>query len=93
MNKEREKIKIHINLAGRQYPIRVLPEQEEIIRKAGKFLEKRINEVENIFEISDIQDILSIILIEMASELLLEKENKEKQEQMVHQKMDRLLNL
>ncbi len=93
MNREREKIKIQINLAGRKYPIKVWPEQEEIIRKAGKFLEKRINEVENIFEISDMQDILSIILIEMASELLLEKENKKKQSQMLHYKMDHLLKI
>lgn len=93
MNRENEKIKIHINLAGRQYPIKVLPEQEEIIRKAGKFLEKRINEVEKVFEISDMQDILSIILIEMASELLLEKENKKKQTQMIHKKIDHLLKL
>jgi cell division protein ZapA len=93
MNREQEKIKIHINLAGRQYPIKVLPQQEEIIRKAGKFLEKRINEVEKIFEISDIQDILSIILIEIASELLLEKENNKKQSQLIHEKMDQLLKL
>ncbi len=93
MNKNREKIKIHINLAGRQYPIKVLPEQEEMIRKAGKFLEQRINEVEKIFEISDIQDILSIILIEMASELMLEKENKEKNTQLINDKLDQLLNL
>jgi len=93
MNNKQEKIKIHINLAGRQYPIKVLPEQEEVIRKAGKFLEKRINNVENIFEISDIQDILSIILIEIASELLLEKKNIKKQTQMIHEKIDHLLEL
>ncbi len=89
----REKIKIHITLAGRQYPIKVWPEQEEIIRKAGKFLEKRITEVEKVFEISDIQDILSIILIEIASELMLEKENKKKNSQMMHDKINHLLQL
>ena len=88
-----EKIRIQINIAGRQYPMKVAFENESYVRKAAKLIEEKINTTEKKYAITDMQDILSLILIEIASELIFEKENNKKNSELLNKKIDSLLKL
>jgi len=88
-----DKIRIQINVAGRQYPIKVLFENEKYVREAAILIGKKINETEKNFAITDIQDILSLILIEIASELIFEKENNKLNNKLLEEKLDNLLKI
>ena len=53
---QKDIIKIKITVAGRNYPLKVTPAEEEFVRQAVRFIEKRISEVEKLYNIKDIQD-------------------------------------
>ncbi len=88
-----DKIRIQINIAGRQYPMKVAFENEIYVRKAAKLIEEKINKTENKYAITDMQDIMALILIEIASELIFEKENNIKNSELLKKKIDSLLKL
>jgi len=90
---QKDKIKIKITVAGRNYPLKVTPAEEEFVRQAVRFIEKRINEVEKQYNIKDIQDIQAIILVELASELGYLKRKRDNDEQEVLDKLEKILNL
>ncbi len=89
----KEKVKIKVTVAGRNYPLKVTPDEEEHVRKAVRFIEKRIGMIEKQYAIKDIQDIQALILIELASELQYLKNKQENEEQLVLEKINRLLQL
>jgi len=88
-----DKVKIKVSIAGRTYPLRVTPDEEEHVRKAVDFIEERIQMIEKKYAIKDIQDIQALILLEIASELNFLKSKEEKKEQMIEEELDRLLQL
>jgi len=88
-----EKIKIKVNVAGRIYPLKVTPDEEEHVRKAVDFIEERVKLIEKKYAIKDIQDIQAIILLELASELFYLKNKDENDTQLVINKIDQLLQL
>jgi cell division protein ZapA len=88
-----EKIKIKVTVSGRIYPLKVTPSEEEHVRKAVAFIEERTRIIETKYAIKDIQDIQALILIELASELHYLKNNLKKNEQLINDKIDRLLQL
>lgn len=90
---QKDIIKIKITVAGRNYPLKVTPAEEEFVRQAVRFIEKRISEVEKLYNIKDIQDIQAIILVELASELGYLKRKCENEEQEVLEKLEKILNL
>ncbi len=90
---EDNKVKIKVSIAGRIYPLRVTPDEEEHVRKAVDFIEERIQMIEKQYAIKDIQDIQALILLEIASELNFIKSKEEKKEQKIQEELDRLLQL
>jgi len=86
-----EKIKIKVTVAGRNYPLKVTPEEEEHVRKAVRFIEERIAFIEKKYAIKDLQDIQALILIELASELEFLKEKNHKNYQKIEENIDRLI--
>jgi len=88
-----DKIKIKVSIAGRIYPLKVTPDEEEHVRKAVEFIDERIKYIEKKYAIKDIQDIQALILLELASELNFLKQKEEKDEQFILNKMDGLLQI
>ncbi|MXP06264.1 MULTISPECIES: cell division protein ZapA [unclassified Apibacter] len=61
--------KVNIRVAGRNYPLVVQNEEEEILRIAAKKIEKYINTFEKNYNISEKQDALAMAALQLASEL------------------------
>jgi cell division protein ZapA len=88
-----DKVKIKVTVSGRIYPLKVTPSEEEHVRKAVAFIEERTKLIETKYAIKDIQDIQALILIELASELNYLKNSQEKNEQLIIDKINQLLQL
>ena len=88
-----DKVKIKVSIAGRIYPLKVTPDEEEHVRKAVDFIEERIKLIEKKYAIRDIQDIQALILLELASELHFLKQKNDNDAQFILDKMDKLLQI
>lgn len=86
-------MKIKVSVAGRTYPLKVTPNEEEHVRKAVQFIEDRIKTIEKRYAIKDIQDIQALILIELASELSFLKQKNEEDVNRIGEELDRLLKI
>jgi len=56
-----EKLSIKIKISDREYPMKVYPEDEERIRKAGKIVNEKIRIYREKFGIDDKQDLLAMV--------------------------------
>jgi len=88
-----EKVKINVSVAGRNYPLKVTPSEEEHVREAVDFIEQRINFIEQKYAIKDIQDIQALILIELSSELKYLNKKTDKDYQSINEKIDQLIEI
>ena len=88
-----DKVKIKVSVAGRTYPLKVTPNEEEHVRKAVRFVEDRIKTIEKRYAIKDIQDIQALILIELASELSFIKNKNNQESNRIQEELDRLLKI
>jgi len=88
-----DKVKIKVSIAGRIYPLKVTPDEEEHVRKAVDFIEERIKLIEKKYAIRDLQDIQALILLELASELHFLKQKNDNDAQFILDKMDKLLQI
>ena len=71
-----DELSIKIKIADREYPMKVRPQDEERVRKAGKSINERLRNYRERFGIDDKQDLLSMV----AFDCLIEKmEAEEKQ--------------
>ncbi len=64
-----DKLSIKINIANRIYPMKIERSSEEYIRKAVKKIEERLKFYEDSYAIKDKQDLLAMCLIEYASKI------------------------
>ncbi len=67
-------LKVKINIAGRQYPLSINAEEEEAVRNAGKEINKLIQEFEERYAVTDKQDAISMVALQMASKYNLIKQ-------------------
>lgn len=65
-----EKLSIRIQIGGRQYPLSIAPEKEEVIRKAAKLLNERMKSYQENFAVQDTQDLLSMSALEIGVRLM-----------------------
>lgn len=56
-----DQLSIKIRIADREYPMKVKPEDEENVRKAGKIINERIKSYREQFGIDDKQDLLAMV--------------------------------
>jgi len=70
-------LKVKINIAGRQYPLNVREEEEEAVRNAGKEINRLIQEFEERYAVTDKQDAISMVALQMASKLNIMKQQGE----------------
>jgi len=63
-----EKLKIKVSIADRVYPMTVLPDQEEGLRKAAKQIEAMIKQFEQNYAVRDKQDVLAMCALQFAAQ-------------------------
>lgn len=63
-----DRLKIKVSIADRIYPMTVLPEQEEGLRKAAKKIEAMIKQFEQSYAVRDKQDVLAMCALQFASQ-------------------------
>ena len=63
-------LSISLNIADRNYKLTIEQEQEEVFRKAARFIEKRIKEYSNSYAYKDKQDLLAMVALEYTMEFL-----------------------
>ena len=69
----RDVLSIKIKIADREYPMKIEPDDEEVIRKAGKIINEKIKSYAQQFGIDDKQDLLAMV----AFDILVDKSQKE----------------
>lgn len=68
-----KELSIKIKIADREYPMKVVPEDEERIRKAGRIINEKIKAYAQQFGLDDKQDLLAMV----AFDILVDKSQKE----------------
>lgn len=63
-------LSIKIKICDREYPMRVAPEDEEMVRQAGKTLNEKIKHYRERFGIDDKQDLLAMVAFDCLVERL-----------------------
>jgi cell division protein ZapA len=82
---------ISVRIAGRTYPMTVeSPEEEETVRKAEKIIRERMALYEKNYAISDPKDLLSMTVLQFATEVLEMKEEANEGSQEVADKLNKL---
>ena len=71
---ETENLSLTVTLAGRPYPLRVLPEDEESIRRIAKELNDKVASFQQTYPGKDKQDCLAMLLLIYAVDLYKVKE-------------------
>ncbi|MEN8139522.1 MAG: cell division protein ZapA [Bacteroidota bacterium] len=69
-----DKVRVKVSIADRVYPLNILPEEEEELRKVARKVESLIKEFEKNYAVKDKQDVLAMCALQFASQL--EKANK-----------------
>jgi cell division protein ZapA len=71
---KKEEISIKVSIADVVYPLRISLEEEENVRKAAKLINDKIKVFREDYRISDKANLLSMVALQFATELLLYKE-------------------
>lgn len=86
-----EKVKLKILIAGRQYPMSVKAEEEEIIRKAGKQINELIKDFENKYDVRDKQDALAMCALQAVSKNIGLEKNGVDDEEKIQQRLRHII--
>ena len=86
-------LSIKVNIADRFYPLKVDPKQEEIIRQAAQLINQKIKLLQQQFGGYDKQDMLSMAILEITSELLMMKQQGSEVEQGITKEMEEIQQL
>ena len=86
-------LKIKVNIAGRQYPLSVEEENEEVVRNASKNIEALSKNIENGFEVNDKQDTLAMCALQLATKLESLKRKQNVEEEYVLQRINEMREL
>ncbi|MFA7616718.1 MAG: cell division protein ZapA [Moheibacter sp.] len=83
-------LKVKINIAGRFYPLTINAEEEEAVRNAGKEINRLVQDFEDRYAVTDKQDAISMVALQMASKLNLLKQSGEGSDQELNEKVSEL---
>ncbi|MCZ6521388.1 MAG: cell division protein ZapA [Bacteroidetes bacterium] len=86
-------LSIKIKIADREYPMRVKPDDEEKIRKAGKLINEKIKSYKEKFGIDDKQDLLAMVSFDILIDKIETDRNMENSDENISNKIDYLNNL
>lgn len=65
-----ELLSIKIKIGNREYPMRVHPDDEQRIRKAGKLLHEKLKAYRDRFGLDDMQDLLAMVAFDVMADKL-----------------------
>ncbi len=86
---ERKRIKIRI--ADRFYPLTVEPNEEEILRKAGKEINEKVQLFEKKYAVQDKQDALAMAALQVCASYLGKKQDDGSADQALENRLKYLL--
>jgi cell division protein ZapA (FtsZ GTPase activity inhibitor) len=69
-----EKLSVKVHIAGRMFPLMVIPEEEAAVRNAAKEINERLSELRTQFTGLDEAHLLSMVMLDIATRLELLKE-------------------
>ncbi len=69
-----QELSIKVNIADRQYPLKIQANDEENVRKAAWKVNERLKEYVEKYAVADRQDALAMIALEFATEYFSEQE-------------------
>ncbi len=69
-----ELININLLIAGRSYPLKIKPEEEELVRRAAKHVNEKVHEFQDQYAAKDKQDYLAMAALMSEVEVLAGKE-------------------
>ncbi len=77
-----EEVSIKIDIANRQYPLKIRKDTEERVKKAASMISERLSDYEKQYAVSDKFDLVAMCLIHFATECVnLSEDAKQEQEQ------------
>lgn len=88
-----DELSIKIKIADREYPMKVKPEDEERVRRAGKNINERIRSYRERFGIDDKQDLLAMVAFDCLVDKMESEENKGNLDESVIEKVNQLNHL
>lgn len=68
-----EKLSVKVHIAGRIFPLMVIPDEEEAVRQAAKEINDRLAELKTAFQGLDESHLLSMHCLDLATQLVLLK--------------------
>ncbi|WP_026999718.1 cell division protein ZapA [Eisenibacter elegans] len=84
-----EKLSIKIKIAEREYPMRTSVDTEELLRKAGRQLNERIQSYRENYQIEDRQDLLAMVAFDCMVALLGQQTESESTQSLLNQKLQK----
>jgi cell division protein ZapA (FtsZ GTPase activity inhibitor) len=69
-------ISIKVSIGTRTYPLSVNPDEEELIRAAARNVNENIKVLQDNYAVKDIQDLLAMTALQMATQVLNRKQEK-----------------
>ncbi len=84
-------LKVKVNIAGRQYPLNINADEEEAVRNAGKEINRLIQEFEDRYAVTDKQDAISMVALQMVTKYNLLKQSGSGNDAEMDQKLGQLV--
>ncbi|MBV7441604.1 cell division protein ZapA [Weeksellaceae bacterium TAE3-ERU29] len=85
-----QKVKVKIMVADREYPMMVSPDEEEILRSAGKKINNIIKEFEEKYSVKDKQDGLAMCALQYVAKSMTLENNISEKEELLTEEIDKL---
>jgi cell division protein ZapA len=88
-----ELININLIIADRPYPLKVKPEEEEMVRNAAKQINQKVKELQDLYAAKDKQDFLAMSALMYAVEAATLKKQNQSSGQTIEQKINDIAQL
>lgn len=83
--------KVKIAISGREYPMHITADEEEIVRKAAKIIKESISQFEEKYELRDHQDALAMCALQYVSKSLYHEQTEMSNSSETEKKLDALI--
>lgn len=84
------KLKVKIEIAGRHYPLTIDANEEEAVRNAGREINQLIQKFEERYAVSDKQDAIAMVALQMTAKLNLLQQSGVEFSQEANERMEEL---
>jgi cell division protein ZapA len=88
-----ELININLIIADRPYPLKVKPEEEELVRNVAKQINEKVKELQSLYSAKDKQDFLAMSALMASVEAANLKKQTQHSDSAVNQQVDKIYQL